>query len=93
MTQAPILNACPVVLDCQVDRIIEEDGICHIFAKILDRLAESGLLDDKGHFKNDRFAPTYFMGDGHKRVYRYLDDRVDPMGSFIKKARKKDDKS
>ena len=22
-------------LDCQVDRIIEEDGICHIFAKIL----------------------------------------------------------
>ena len=75
-----------------MDRIIEEDGICHIFAKILDRLAESDLLDDKGHFKNDRFAPTYFMGDGHKRVYRYLDDRVDPMGSFIKKARKKDDK-
>jgi len=34
-TQAPILEACPVVLDCQVDRIIEEDGICHIFAKIL----------------------------------------------------------
>lgn len=26
-TQAPILEACPVVLDCQVDRIIEEDGI------------------------------------------------------------------
>lgn len=93
LTQAPILDACPVVLDCQVDRIIEEDGICHIFAKILDRLAESDLLDDKGHFKNDRFAPTYFMGDGHKRVYRYLDDRVDPMGSFIKKARKKADKS
>ena len=50
-------------------------------------------LDDKGHFINDRVAPTYFMGDGHQRVYRYLDDRVDPMGSFIKKARKKDDKS
>ena len=38
------------ILDCKVDRIIEEDGICHIFAKILDRLAESDLLDDKGHF-------------------------------------------
>ena len=86
-TQAPILEACPVVLDCQVDRIIEEDGICHIFAKIIDRLADSKLLDDKDHFKNDCFAPTYFMGDGHQRVYRYLDDRVDPMGSFIKKAR------
>ncbi|MDU6267830.1 MAG: flavin reductase family protein, partial [Streptococcus mitis] len=35
-THAPILESCPVVLDCQVDRIIEEDGICHIFAKILD---------------------------------------------------------
>ena len=87
------MDACPVVLDCKVDRIIDEDGICHIFAKILDRLAESDLLDDREHFKNDRFAPAYFMGDGHKRVYRYLDDRIDPMGSFIKKARKKNDKS
>ena len=92
-TQSPILEACPVVLDCQVDRIIEEDGICHIFAKIIERLADPDLLDEKGHFKNDRFSPTYFMGDGHQRVYRYLDNRVDPMGSFIKKARKKDDKS
>ncbi len=86
-TQAPILEACPLVLECQVDRIIEEDGTCHIFAKIVGRLADSDLLDDKGRFQNDRFSPTYFMGDGHQRVYRYLDDRVDPMGSFIKKAR------
>ena len=33
-TQAPILEACPVVLDCQVDRIIEEDGICHILPRL-----------------------------------------------------------
>lgn len=92
-TQTPILDACPLVLDCRVDRIVEEDGICHIFAKILERLADPDLLDEKEHFKNDRFSPTYFMGDGHQRVYRYLDDRVDPMGSFIKKARKKDVKS
>ncbi len=25
-------------------------------------------------------------GGRHRRVYRYLDDRVDPMGSFMKKA-------
>lgn len=62
LTQAPILDACPVVLDCKVDRIIEEDGTCHIFAKILDRLADSDLLDGRGHFKNDCFAPTYFYG-------------------------------
>ena len=91
-TQAPILEACPVILDCQVDRIIEEDGICHIFAKILERLADSDLLDDKGHFKNDRYALTYLIGDAHQRVYRDLADRVAPMGSFMKKARKKDDK-
>ena len=81
------------MLECQVDRIIEEDGICHIFAKIIERLADSELLDEKGHFKNDLFSPTYFMGDGHQRVYRYLDDRVNPMGSFIKEARKKDGKN
>ncbi len=33
---------------------------------------------------------TYFMGDGHQRVYRYLDDQVSPWGQ---KARKKNDKS
>ena len=92
-TEAPILEDCPVVLDCQVDRIVEEEGICHIFAKIVERLADSEFLDDKGHFKNDRFSPTYFMGDGNQRVYRYLDNRLDPMGSFIKKARKKDGKN
>ena len=43
-THAPILESCPVVLDCQVDRIVEEDEICHIFAKILDRLANPELF-------------------------------------------------
>ena len=92
-TQAPILDACPLVLDCQVDRIVEEDGICHIFAKIVERLANPELLDEKGHFKNELFDPIYFMGAGYQRVYRYLDKRADIKGSFIKKARKKDDKS
>ena len=92
-TQAPILEDCPVVLDCQVDRIVEEEGICHIFAKIVERLVDPELLDEKGHFRNELFAPTYFMGDGYQRVYRYLDKRVDMKGSFIKKARKKDDRS
>ena len=92
-THAPILESCPVVLDCQVDRIVEEGGICHIFAKIVERLVDPELLDEKGHFRNELFAPTYFMGDGYQRVYRYLDKRVVIKGSFIKKARKKDDKS
>lgn len=92
-TQIPILDACPLVLDCRVDRIVEEDGICHIFAKILERLVTPELLDEKGHFKNQLFAPTYFMGDGYQRVYRYLDKCVDMKGSFIKKARKKDGKN
>ncbi len=92
-TQTPILDACPLVLDCRVDRIVEEDGICHIFAKILERLVAPELLDEKGHFKNQLFAPTYFMVDGYQRVYRYLDKRVDMKGSFIKKARKKDGKN
>ncbi len=88
-TQAPILDACPLILDCQVDKVIEEDGVCHFFAKILNRLVEPELLDSKGHLRSEAFAPVYFMGDGHQRVYRYLNDRVDPMGSFIKKARQK----
>ncbi len=49
-TQAPILEAWPVVLDCQVDRIIEEDGICHI----LPRFSSDWLIRTlrwQGHLK------------------------------------------
>ena len=73
-------------MDCQVDRIIEEDGICHIFAKILERLADPELLMIRGILKMTVLRGFYFMGDGHQRVYRYLDDRVDPMGSFYEES-------
>lgn len=61
-TQTPILDACPLVLDCRVDRIVEEDGICHIFAKILERLVAPELLDEKGHFKKSTVCPNLFHG-------------------------------
>ena len=93
MEQAGFISHREKLKHLGLDYEISEQTQAPIFAKILERLADPKLLDDKGHFKNDRFAPTYFMGDGHQRVYRYLDDRVDPMGSFIKKARKKDDKN
>lgn len=47
-TQTPILDACPLVLDCRVDRIVEEDGICHILPRFL-----SDLLPQNSWMKRD----------------------------------------
>ncbi|BAQ23626.1 flavin reductase family protein [Streptococcus troglodytae] len=88
---APVLDCCPLILECKVNRVVEDDGICHIFATIVGRLIEQDLLDDKGNLDNQKLSPIYFMGDGHERVYRYLNEQVDPIGSFMKKVRKKDE--
>ena len=74
-----------VVLDCQVDRIIEEGGITVSFAQDYssDLLILSSWMT-RGILKMTVFRQLT-LWDGRTSVYRYLDDRVDLMGNFIKK--------
>lgn len=88
---APILDDSPVVLTCRVTQVVEEGGYTHFFATIVQRFAEETLLDDKGHFDGRTFAPVIYMGDGHKRIYRHLQDEEEEivLGSYLKANRPK----
>lgn len=88
---APLLDDCPVSIECQVEHIQEFSNYINFTARIVNRWVEEDLLDWKGGFKNTGFQPIEYMGDGKARVYRYLaQDRADELGKFIKRKRKTD---
>lgn len=89
---APLLDDCPVSIECQVEHIQEFSNYINFTARIVNRWVEEDLLDWRGGFKNYDFQPIEYMGDGKDRVYRYLDeDRGDELGKFIKRKQKTDD--
>lgn len=89
MIDAPLIDGCPVAIECQVEQIQHFGNYVNVIARILKRWVDDTLLDDKGHFKSEDFHPMEYMGDGHRRVYRYLDkETIEPFGTFMKNARK-----
>ena len=86
IVDAPILTDCPLVLECQVEKIIEKDNVTHIFAHIAGRKIDEKLIVNH-QFMSQNFDPVYFMGDGKKRIYRYWDqERSDKLGRFRRKS-------
>lgn len=82
---APLLDACPVSIECQVDHIQEYSSYLNFTARIVHRWVEESLLDWKDGFKSPDFHPIQYMGDGKERFYRYMDkERADQLGRFIK---------
>ncbi|MEX2804756.1 flavin reductase family protein [Streptococcus sp. H31] len=91
---APLLTACPINLECQVETVQQWEHYVNFTARITKRWADDRLFDEKGYFRSTDFHPLIYMGDSKKRIYRYLDEEdSDQSGSFIKKARKKYDKN
>lgn len=90
---APVLDFCPLTLECKVEKTTLDNGICHVFAKIIGRQIEEDCLDENGHLLHGKLSPVYFLGDGSRRVYRYLDHRSDFLGKFIKNEGEKDENS
>ncbi|MDG4513371.1 flavin reductase family protein [Streptococcus suis] len=85
---APILDACPITLECRVKQVHTFDSYTNFTARILRRTADETLLDEKGNFKSLEFDPLIYMGDGRERIYRYLEKGSSvKLGSFIKKGR------
>ncbi len=81
------MEACPVVLDCQVERIIEEDADLAISSLLkFERLADPELLDDKDILKMTAGADFYFMGTATMFIVIWI-DRAYPMGSSLSRKR------
>lgn len=91
---APLLDDCPVSLECVVEAVQEFDNYVNFTARIVNRWVDASLLDEKGHFKSEAFHPIEYMGDSKARIYRYLDEeKSEKLGQYSKKGRKHHDKN
>ncbi|AXQ78164.1 flavin reductase family protein [Streptococcus chenjunshii] len=72
---APLLAACRVNIECQVEDIQDWKHYVNFTARITKRWADESLLNEDAHFKSAGFHPMIYMGDGEKRIYRYLDEK------------------
>lgn len=86
---APLVNECPISIECQVVELVECDKLTNIIGKVTRRVVEEDLLDENGDFKGHEFSPISYIGDGSGRHYRYYSKDSLRMGSFIPKFREK----
>ncbi len=81
---APIINNCILNIECEVIQIVESDefqNYSNIIAKIKGRLIDEELLKD-GIITRESLNPVLYLGDGYKRSYRYLNNKIHDFGSF-----------
>lgn len=81
---APLVDACPVSIECQVEDLVEFGALTNVVARVSRRVVAEELLDTEGHFKTQDFYPISYMGDGATRFYRDYKQEVTQMGSLIK---------
>lgn len=80
---APVLDECILSIECKVESIAEYGGYTNFIASIKRRLVCEKLVDEEGRLKSLDFNPTYFLGDEHKRIYRYLNGDSKNLGENI----------
>ena len=81
---APIIENCVLNIECEVIKIVEPDefqNYSNIIAKIKGRLIDDRLQADGVVIRN-LLNPVLYLGDGHKRSYRHLNNDMQDFGSF-----------
>jgi len=75
VVNAPIIDECPVSIECTLTDVIETDNYPHItniLAKIKGRCISKDLLDEENHLIYAELDPVLYVGDSSKRAYRYV---------------------
>lgn len=81
LVDAPIIENCMLTLECEVIKSYEYKSYTHFMAQIKGRLVEAALMDGEV-IDRKSLNPVLYMGDSHKRSYRYLTDEIDDYGDF-----------
>ncbi|HEM3695986.1 TPA: flavin reductase family protein [Streptococcus suis] len=84
---APLVNECPISIECEVVELVECGKLTNIIGKVTRRVVEEDLIDEHGDFKGSEFSPISYIGDGSGRYYRNYNDHAIKMGSLIKKKK------
>lgn len=89
---APLVDSCPVSIECEVIEMIECGALTNVIARVTRRAVDDCLIDENGEFKSDQFSPVSYIGDGASRYYRYYKEGGVQMGTIIKKVRESEEK-
>lgn len=79
IVNAPIIEECPISIECTLTDIIERDcyrGITNVLANIKGRCISKEYLDAEGQLKYSEIENVLYVGDDKKKVYRYIQNRV-----------------
>lgn len=84
---APSVLECPISIACTpLDVIVKEEfpSYLTVFAKVKGRMVREDLLDNDGHLIYGKLDVVEYLGDDHRRAYRYLEgNRYHPSRSFL----------
>lgn len=72
---APIIEECPVAIECTLTDIIEKDaykGITNILGTIKGRLISTEYLNTDDRLNFSKFDNLLYFGDGVNKGYRYM---------------------
>ena len=72
---APIIEECPISIECTLTDIIERDaynGITNILGSIKGRLISKEYLDADDRLNFSKFDNLLYFGDGVNKGYRYM---------------------
>lgn len=86
---APLVDACPVSIECRVVDKMEFGALTNVVAEVTRRVVDEKFIDLEGNFRSKQFNPVLYIGDGHERLYRSLDEDSVTMGTMIENWRQK----
>jgi flavin reductase (DIM6/NTAB) family NADH-FMN oxidoreductase RutF len=72
---APIIEECPIAIECTLTDIIEKDaykGITNILGTIKGRLISNEYLNADDRLNFSKFDNLLYFGDGVNKGYRYM---------------------
>ncbi|EKQ57639.1 MULTISPECIES: flavin reductase family protein [unclassified Clostridium] len=76
---APIIEECPIAIECTLTDIIERDnykGITNILGTIKGRLISREYLDIDDRLNFSKFDNLLYFGDGINKGYRYMKNEL-----------------
>lgn len=85
VTKAPLIEECPVHIECKVERI-EELGSHHMFvAKVVNVLVDDTYMEENGRFALEQTNPLVYSHGGYFETGK----QIGTFGYSVKKKRKK----
>ncbi|MBF0698447.1 flavin reductase family protein [Streptococcus danieliae] len=83
----PLVDACPLVIECQVVEMVPCGALTNVIAKVTRRALDSDFITEDGNFRKETFDPISYIGDGAGRLYKSFSGEEIEMGSLIVKER------